>query len=82
MTTILLSGEITPDGQLLIQLPEGLPTGQVQVSIELPETTDVKPLTGAEIIAAGLVGTWSDVQIDGQEWVEQQRQRRRENRNR
>ncbi len=40
---------------------------------------DVEPLTGAEIVAAGLTGGWADLDIPGgAEWVEQQRKKRRE----
>lgn len=37
------------------------------------------PMTGAEIVAAGLLGTWADLGIqDGAAWVEEQRQKRQE----
>lgn len=40
MTTLELLGRITENGDLTIQLPPGLPTGDVTVRIDLPETTD------------------------------------------
>jgi hypothetical protein len=48
---------------------------------ELKRLLQAKPLSGAEIVKAGLVGGWSDEGIaDGQAWVDSQRQTRRENR--
>lgn len=38
-----------------------------------------EPMTGAEIVAAGLTGGWADLGItDGTEWVQEQRRKRRE----
>ncbi len=91
MATIRLTAEITEDGQLKVELPAGLPAGQVEIAIELPshEWTDEEirqsmqpePMTGAEIIAAGLTGGWKDENIvDGAAWVQEQRRKRREQR--
>lgn len=41
MVTIHLTGRITETGELEIKLPEGLPAGEVQVTVELP--AEVKP---------------------------------------
>lgn len=61
---IELQGRITEQGRLEIELPAGLPAGEARVTIEIPtldwkaeelaETLKVQPLTGAEIVAAGL----------------------------
>jgi hypothetical protein len=41
----------------------------------------IVPMTGAEIIAAGLLGGWEDMGItDSVQWIEEQRQKRREER--
>ncbi|MBZ0288121.1 MAG: hypothetical protein K8I30_10945 [Anaerolineae bacterium] len=40
MVTIRLKAHITDDGRLDIQLPEGLPAGEVDVTIELPDAFD------------------------------------------
>lgn len=48
---------------------------------ELAEMTQIEPMTGAEIIAAGLTGGWSDMGIeDSGEWVNAQKQKRKEKR--
>jgi hypothetical protein len=90
---ILLTGRITESGELKIDdLPEGLPPGAVQVTIEVPveeetswtdeelqEMRQVTPKTGAEIAAelkAGLGDSWKDITVSGAEWVEEQRQKR------
>ncbi|HZF11352.1 MAG TPA: hypothetical protein VFE33_21375 [Thermoanaerobaculia bacterium] len=88
MATIHLDGTITEQGQLEVELPEGLPAGKARATIEVPsadwtaeelaEALKVHPLTGAEIIAAGLTGGWKDeVSESGAEWVERQRRQRR-----
>lgn len=45
---------------------------------EVIELMKIEPLTGAEIIAAGLTGGWEDMGItDGAEWVNEQKRKRR-----
>jgi endonuclease YncB( thermonuclease family) len=45
---------------------------------ELAELLRSEPMTGAEIVAAGLAGTWADLGIrDGAVWVNEQKQKRR-----
>ena len=76
-----------------MQLPEGLPSGEVSVTIELPndpenapitpeeldELLTIEPLTGAEIVKAGLLGGWEHKGItDSAAWVESQRKKRRD----
>lgn len=95
MTVIELRGRINESGQLEVALPEGLPPGEVRIRIELAEGENVAPLTdaeldelmrpqpmtGAEIVAAGLTGGWQDVGIeDGAAWVEEVRRKRKERR--
>lgn len=89
MATIHLQGKITEQGRLEVELPAGLPAGEARVTIELaPETgwsseelaqaLRIEPMTGAEIVAAGLTGGWEGEGIeDGAEWVDRQRRRRR-----
>jgi hypothetical protein len=55
-------------------------TGQVKewTAGELDEALRVVPMTGTEIVEAGLLGGWADEGIkDGQVWVEELRERRR-----
>ena len=91
MATIELQGRITEKGQLEVELPAGLPAGEARITIEIPmagwssqelaEALRIEPLTGAEMIAAGLTGGWEGAGIeDGAEWVDRQRRGRRERR--
>lgn len=87
---IQLNGRITDGGNLEVELPSGLPAGEARITIEiaveaewtsseLDRALQTKPLTGAEIVAAGLVGGWADQGItDSAAWVEEQRRKRRE----
>jgi hypothetical protein len=88
MSILELRGRITEEGQLEVDLPAGLPAGEARVTIELPsaqrwtaeelaEALRVQPLTGAEIVAAGLIGGWEGVE-SGTRWVARRRKDRRE----
>ena len=90
MKTIQLDGRITEAGELELDLPEGLPSGHARITIEiatrepwdLEELTGalkLEPMTGSEIVKAGLLGGWENQEItDANEWVEEQRRKRRE----
>jgi len=43
MTLIQLTGKINNQGQLELDLPEGLPSGEVQVTLKFPNTTNDVP---------------------------------------
>ena len=89
---IHLNGRITNEGELKLDLPSGLPAGEARITIEIPtearwtpEDLDralkTVPMTGAEIVKAGLVGGWEGTGIsDGASWVDEQRSKRRERR--
>jgi hypothetical protein len=53
MVTVHLTGNITADGELKVELPEGLPAGEVRVTIEVASEADnsaeERPLTEEEI---------------------------------
>jgi hypothetical protein len=52
MAMLKLAGRITDTGKLEVELPEGLPSGDVQVIIELPDgeaRPDGQPLADEEI---------------------------------
>ena len=87
MARIHLTGRITETGELELELPEGLPAGEAYVTIEIPAESEpvgseylrVQPMTGEEIVKAGLVGGWEDLGItDSQSWLDEQRRKRRE----
>ncbi len=86
MLTLHLKGQVTSDGQLLVELPEKLPPGDVDITIEIPnadeqftpeeikELLTFTPTSGADVVAAGLVGGWEDKGItDPVTWVEEER---------
>lgn len=86
MVTIHLKGHVTPDGQVLFDPPQNLPPGEINITIEVPnldeqfteaeikELMNFTPITGAEIVAAGLTGGWEDMNIsDPVAWVEARR---------
>lgn len=88
MVTIRLKGQVTPDGQLLFDVPDNLPPGEVDITIEVPnldeqfteeeikELLTFKPTSGAEVVAAGLVGGWKDMNItDSVAFVEELRRK-------
>ena len=92
MDVIELTGWFNQEGKLEVDLPEGLPPGEVRVLIERTESEPLpeeeierllrtEPATGAEIVADGLTGGWRNLGIeDGQVWVEEQRRKRKERR--
>jgi hypothetical protein len=90
---IQLNGLITEEGTLKLELPAGLPVGEARITIEIPSeprwtaadldrVLQTTPMTGAEIVKAGLLGGWEGMGInDGAGWVEERRRARRERRN-
>lgn len=89
MATIELMGHINAAGKLELELPAGLPVGEVHVTLELtvedvPWTQQeldellrpVKPMTGREMFEAGLLGGWGELGItDSVAWLEEQRKK-------
>ena len=54
MTTLELQGRITENGNLEVELPAGLPVGEVTVKIEVPDIEspwEAQPWTEEELIA-------------------------------
>ena len=48
---------------------------------EIAEMMKIEPMTGAEIVAAGLTGGWADMGItDGAAWINEQKRKRKEKR--
>lgn len=80
MAIFRLKGEVTPARKLVIQLPDDVPTGDVEVIISAtePEASDDEtftdeeladlftyiPTSGADAIAQGLTGVWEDMGIE------------------
>lgn len=90
MLTIRLKGQVTSDGQLLVDLPDNVPPGDVEITIEIAQADEsfteaeiaelltFKPTSGAEVVAAGLTGGWEHKNItDPVAWVEEQRRKRK-----
>jgi hypothetical protein len=58
---------------------ESDPENEPLTEAEIAELLRSEPMTGAEIIAAGLTGTWADLDIeDGAAWVNEQKRKRLE----
>jgi len=83
-TPLIMEGEITEDGHLLVDLPPELPPGRVVVTLELVPEDDLElsdedltgtGLTAEEIARSPEIGSWSeDPQIQsGTEYVEKLR---------
>ena len=52
-------------------------TGEAWTPEELERAVKVEPMTGSEIVKAGLTGGWEGLGItDSVEWVEEQRRKR------
>ncbi|MBL8163686.1 MAG: hypothetical protein JNJ61_16995 [Anaerolineae bacterium] len=74
--------------ELAASFKEAWHRGDIDVSDDAPfspeeiaELTRVEPLPPAEVVALGLLGTWSHKMIgDGAEWVNEQKRKRRERR--
>jgi hypothetical protein len=93
MVTFHLKGQITDDGQLVFDVPENLPPGDVDIILEIPnvdeqfteaeikELLTFTPMSGADIVGAGLAGGWEDMNItDPVAWVDEQRRKQKERR--
>jgi hypothetical protein len=93
MVTIHLKGQVMPDGQLVFDPPHNLPPGEVDITIEVPnldeqfteeelkELLTFTPTSGADVVAAGLVGGWEDKGItDPVAFVEELRRKQKERR--
>lgn len=100
MIALKLRGKITPDGKLEVDLPAGVASEEVIVTVEsvtaddtaweetawtseeLRELLTPEPKTGKEIAAwlESVETGWENLGMSGEEWVEQQRRKRRERR--
>ncbi len=90
MTTsrVTVKGQLTEDGQVKIDLPEGWQPGEITVELslekewsdeELDELLRSEPQSGAEIAASPEIGSWKQLGIeDSVEYVEEMRRKRRE----
>jgi len=87
MTTLHLTAHVNEKGELTAKLPVDVLLGEIEITVEVPDESvtwteeeleellkPVPPMTGKEIIEAGLAGGWADEDIvDGATWVEEQR---------
>jgi hypothetical protein len=85
MTVIHLTGRITEDHRLEVELPDDLPVGAVDVTLHIQEASmTFAGKTGAEIVQKLIEtdGWWDSPEItDGGEWVEELRRKEIEKRN-
>jgi hypothetical protein len=74
MDKIILKGTVTPDHQLVLDLPPDLPPGPVEVEIRQPS---VEGVSLGQLLESGLVGLWIDrTEIgDGVDFARQLRHR-------
>jgi len=82
MTSVRVKGYITEDGHIEIELPNNFIAGEAEfdIPVSIPESSS---MTLGDILKAGLFGIGADdfpEDMDSQEWVEQQREQRRQNR--
>jgi len=93
MVTIHIKGRITADGLLQFEPPRNLPPGEVEITLQIPEGNEsftdeeikdlltFTPTSGADVVAAGLVGGWEHKGItDSVAFVEELRRKQREQR--
>jgi len=91
MVMIQLKGRVTDSGKLEFDVPVGLPPGDAEITIQINESDETftpeeiadllifTPQSGAEVVAAGLTGTWADEAIDDPvAWVDAQRRKQQE----
>lgn len=71
MTTITLKGQITEDGKLQVDLPEGIQPGEVDVMLSFDLTDDEieallkpNPKPGSEIAKNEAIGSWADDELN------------------
>ena len=63
MMTIHLMGKITEDRRLIVELPDSIPPGDVQLTLEIPEdqptANEATARARAKLVAAGILSfTW------------------------
>lgn len=82
ISTQTIKGYLTADGQIKVELPENFLEGEIELTIQVSEDS-FQGKTLGEILVSGLVGAganWDIGDIDSVEWVEQQREKRRQER--
>ena len=83
-----MEGEITEDGQLLVNLPPDVPRGRVVLTLEILPTDDLElreedlqglGRTAEEIAASPEIGAWAEDRdiASGEQYVENLRRRSR-----
>jgi hypothetical protein len=76
MEKIVIHGEVTPDGELRIELPKDLPVGRLKITLESDEPESFKGITLGELVNSELNGLWAD-RTDIEDSVEFSRQQKR-----
>lgn len=93
MITLHIKGQVTADGQLHFELPDNLPVGAVDITLEIPTPDEQSTLSStshlltftpsscAEVVATSVVGGSEHANgTDPLVWVEEQRRKQRERR--
>jgi hypothetical protein len=61
MVTIHLKGKLTEDRRLIVEIPEDIPAGDVELTLEIPEVlppaNDARSRARAKLAAAGALST-------------------------
>lgn len=61
MDKIILKGEISPEGQLHVELPANLTPGPVEIEIR-PRSVDTSGARLGDLLATAPTGLWEDVE--------------------
>ncbi len=82
MALIRVKGHITADGHIEDELPDNFIAGEIELDIPISvPTLSAKSL--GDILQSGLVGIGADAipeDVDSQTWVEQEREKRKQDR--
>jgi hypothetical protein len=60
MKSATIKAVIPPDRRLVVEVPEVIPAGPAEVTVRSVEREPVVQGTGADLLASGLYGIWSD----------------------
>jgi hypothetical protein len=76
MKSATIKAVVPPDHRLVLQVPEEVPAGPVEVVVRTVPSAEVKHGTGADLLASDLFGIWKD-RADIEDTIEFARELRR-----